>query len=49
VFYTLLVVFVGCSAPQLGPVGHLNPAFGYGDWPDVELLVKELDTVEAPR
>jgi uncharacterized protein len=39
----------GSRVHDLGPVGHLNPAFGYGDWPEAELLMKELDTVEAPR
>jgi predicted alpha/beta hydrolase family esterase len=39
----------GSRVRDLGPVGHLNPAFGYGDWPAAEQFVKELDTVEAPR
>ena len=27
---------------DLGPVGHLNPASGYGPWPDVENFVRRL-------
>ncbi|MET8151246.1 RBBP9/YdeN family alpha/beta hydrolase [Actinoplanes sp. NPDC049668] len=34
---------------ELGAVGHLNPASGYGDWPGAEPLIKELDLPEAPR
>jgi predicted alpha/beta hydrolase family esterase len=43
---------------SLGPVGHLNPASGYGDWPAAEELILELtdgggsvgrDAVRAPR
>jgi uncharacterized protein len=26
----------------LGPVGHLNPASGYGDWPEAVALIGEL-------
>jgi predicted alpha/beta hydrolase family esterase len=39
----------GSRFHDLGPVGHLNPAFGYGDWPAAEQFLTELDTVEAPR
>jgi predicted alpha/beta hydrolase family esterase len=34
---------------DLGPVGHLNPASGHGDWPQAQLLAHELATMEAPR
>ncbi|MEU5790662.1 alpha/beta hydrolase [Micromonospora purpureochromogenes] len=39
----------GSRYRDLGAVGHLNPASGYGHWPEAELLIKEFDTVEAPR
>ncbi|MGN9804952.1 RBBP9/YdeN family alpha/beta hydrolase [Micromonospora sp. L32] len=39
----------GSRYRDLGAVGHLNPASGYGPWPAAEPLIKELDTVEAPR
>jgi predicted alpha/beta hydrolase family esterase len=28
---------------DLGEVGHLNPASGFGDWPQALELVKRLD------
>ncbi|MFC5219956.1 RBBP9/YdeN family alpha/beta hydrolase [Streptomyces coerulescens] len=28
---------------ELGEVGHLNPAAGYGPWPDAEELLRELE------
>jgi predicted alpha/beta hydrolase family esterase len=28
---------------EVGPVGHLNPAAGYGDWPGAEALLDVLD------
>jgi predicted alpha/beta hydrolase family esterase len=28
---------------DLGPVGHLNPASGYGPWPEAERLIRELE------
>lgn len=34
---------------DLGPVGHLNPASGYGDWPAAETFVHELSTAKASR
>jgi predicted alpha/beta hydrolase family esterase len=37
----------GSRVHNLGPVGHLNPASGYGDWPEAESLVDEL--AKAPR
>jgi predicted alpha/beta hydrolase family esterase len=30
---------------DLGEVGHLNPASGYGEWPAAEQLIAELDAV----
>jgi len=39
----------GSRYRELGAVGHLNPASGYGDWPGAEPLIAELDHPEAPR
>jgi predicted alpha/beta hydrolase family esterase len=34
---------------DLGAVGHLNPASGFGDWPDADLFVDELNAkVDGP-
>jgi predicted alpha/beta hydrolase family esterase len=35
----------GSRLIDLGNVGHLNPASGYGDWPDADALLAELATV----
>ncbi|MFJ3261607.1 RBBP9/YdeN family alpha/beta hydrolase [Pseudomonas sp. NPDC086581] len=32
------------SVVELGRVGHLNPASGYGDWPQADELIQLLDT-----
>ncbi|MFX1760481.1 Predicted esterase of the alpha/beta hydrolase fold [Rhodococcus gordoniae] len=32
----------GSRFVDLGEVGHLNPASGYGDWPEVDVLLQEL-------
>jgi predicted alpha/beta hydrolase family esterase len=32
----------GSRLINLGAVGHLNPASGYGDWPGADELIKEL-------
>lgn len=32
----------GSRLVDLGPVGHLNPASGYGDWPMARTLIDEL-------
>lgn len=32
----------GSRLVNLGQVGHLNPASGYGEWPRAEELVREL-------
>ncbi|WP_406068467.1 alpha/beta hydrolase [Streptomyces sp. NBC_01020] len=32
----------GSRLVDLGPVGHLNPAAGYGEWPQAEQYVREL-------
>lgn len=35
---------------DLGEVGHLNPASGYGEWPDAEVFIRELSEAgEASR
>lgn len=39
----------GSRVHDLGEVGHLNPASGYGEWPQADLLIKELDAMEEPR
>ena len=39
----------GSRLHDLGPVGHLNPASGYGDWPEAETLITELTHTEASR
>ncbi|OIJ88345.1 RBBP9/YdeN family alpha/beta hydrolase [Streptomyces colonosanans] len=31
----------GSRLENLGPVGHLNPASGYGEWPRAEELIRE--------
>jgi predicted alpha/beta hydrolase family esterase len=33
----------GSELVQLGDVGHLNPASGFGEWPMAEELVARLD------
>ena len=37
----------GSQLVDLGEVGHLNPASGYGDWPRADFLIAEL--AEAPE
>jgi predicted alpha/beta hydrolase family esterase len=32
----------GSQLVDLGEVGHLNPAAGYGEWPHAEILIREL-------
>jgi predicted alpha/beta hydrolase family esterase len=32
----------GARLVDLGEVGHLNPAAGYGEWPQAETLIREL-------
>jgi uncharacterized protein len=32
----------GGALVELGAVGHLNPASGYGDWPQAEELIQAL-------
>jgi predicted alpha/beta hydrolase family esterase len=32
---------------DLGPVGHLNPASGFGPWPEAETLIRSLDREDA--
>jgi len=33
----------GSALIELGAVGHLNPASGYGPWPQAEALIQQLD------
>jgi predicted alpha/beta hydrolase family esterase len=33
----------GSRLVDLGKVGHLNPASGFGPWPQAETLIRELD------
>jgi predicted alpha/beta hydrolase family esterase len=33
----------GSDLVDLGPVGHLNPASGYGYWPQAETFIRLLD------
>ena len=37
----------GSRLADLGQVGHLNPASGYGEWPLAEQFVAELATARA--
>ncbi|MFS2127335.1 alpha/beta hydrolase, partial [Pseudomonas sp. Pseusp97] len=32
------------SLVELGRVGHLNPASGFGDWPQADELIRMLDS-----
>jgi len=32
----------GCETVDLGAVGHLNPASGYGEWPMAMSLIEQL-------
>ncbi|MFX0578293.1 RBBP9/YdeN family alpha/beta hydrolase [Nocardia nepalensis] len=38
----------GSRLVELGDVGHLNPASGYGYWPQAEELLRELITTSSP-
>jgi len=33
----------GAELRNLGAVGHLNPAAGFGHWPEAEAFILELD------
>ncbi|MER5367736.1 alpha/beta hydrolase [Streptomyces sp. NPDC002722] len=37
----------GSRVVDLGPVGHLNPASGHGEWPRAEELVRELGRIPS--
>ena len=37
----------GSRLVDLGPVGHLNPASGFGEWPMAESLISELEIGSA--
>ncbi|MFD5389686.1 RBBP9/YdeN family alpha/beta hydrolase [Streptomyces sp. NPDC056669] len=39
----------GSRLVDVGPVGHLNPAAGYGEWPPAEEFVRELGRVSHHR
>jgi predicted alpha/beta hydrolase family esterase len=34
---------------DIGPVGHLNPASGYGEWPGAEALLDVLGGMRRAR
>jgi len=36
----------GGACVDLGEVGHLNPASGFGDWPQAEAFIAQLDTLD---
>ena len=38
----------GSKLVDLGNVGHLNPASGYGNWPQAEVLIGELAAMAVP-
>ena len=39
----------GSTLLDLGAVGHLNPAAGYGEWPQAATLIERLDQATANR
>jgi len=39
----------GSRLLDLGEVGHLNPASGYGEWPRAEALITELGAMAAAQ
>jgi len=39
----------GSELIDLGEVGHLNPASGFGDWPQADALIHELDAAASDR
>jgi predicted alpha/beta hydrolase family esterase len=39
----------GSELVDLGEVGHLNPASGFGDWPQADALINELDGASTPE
>src|SRR5262245_16609106 len=40
---TALAETWGSRVVNVGDVGHLNPASGYGDWPRADAFIRELD------
>ncbi|QEZ46550.1 RBBP9/YdeN family alpha/beta hydrolase [Cupriavidus oxalaticus] len=38
----------GSRFVELGEVGHLNPASGYGEWPRAEAFIRELSQANLP-
>jgi len=39
----------GSALVNLGPVGHLNPASGFGEWPRAQEFLRELSDPPRPR
>ncbi|WP_283150998.1 RBBP9/YdeN family alpha/beta hydrolase [Silvimonas soli] len=42
----------GSRVELIGPVGHLNPAAGFGEWPQAQTLIRDLcqlDSAVAPQ
>ena len=39
----------GSHLVRLGHVGHLNPAWGFGEWPQGEELIARLDSMQPAR
>jgi hypothetical protein len=39
----------GSECVHLGAVGHLNPASGFGEWPQAEALIARLERLESGR
>ena len=44
-----LAVAWGSRVREIGAVGHLNPASGYGNWPQADLLIDEISARELSR
>ena len=42
---TEMAELLGAELLNLGEVGHLNPAAGYGPWPKAEQLILQLDQI----
>ena len=44
-----LAAYWGSEVVDVGPVGHLNPASGYGPWPEAEALIDQLHGASDAR